>query len=210
MIKKIVLVGGGGHCKACIDVIETTDFEIAGIVDKEPGAGKVLNYEIIGTDETLGELMDKNYVFLVTAGQIKSPSLRIALFEKIKQVNGKLATVIASTAIVSKYSTVGEGTIVMHQVIINASAKIGVNCIINNKALVEHDSVIGDHSHISTAAIINGGCKIGSRVFVGSNSVIAQGIEIADDVVIGAGSLIVKDIDAAGVFAGNPLRKISE
>ena len=32
--EKLILVGGGGHCKACIDVIEEQGkFEILGILD---------------------------------------------------------------------------------------------------------------------------------------------------------------------------------
>ena len=34
-MNKIVLIGGGGHCKSVIDVIEQENkFEIAGIIDK--------------------------------------------------------------------------------------------------------------------------------------------------------------------------------
>ena len=39
----------------------------------------------------------------------------------------------------SNSSSVGEGSIVLHDVIVNSHAKIGNNCILNNKALVEHD-----------------------------------------------------------------------
>lgn len=208
MINKLLLIGGGGHCKACIDVIESTSFEIAGVVDKKKG--KVLNYEVIGNDDDLENMIKEGRSFLITVGQIKSSAPRIHLFEKIKQLNGKLATVVASSATVSKYCTIGEGTIIMHQALVNSATKIGSNCIINSKALVEHDCTIGDHTHISTAAVINGDCVIGSRVFIGSNSVIAQGMHIADDVVIGAGSVVVKNITQPGMFAGNPAKKIGE
>ena len=210
MTNKIVLIGGGGHCKACIDVIETANFEIAGIVDKKPDAGGILNYGIIGDDDDIGDLVKKDYVFLITIGQIKNSSGRTRLFEKIKQLDGRFATVIASSAIASKSCTLGEGTIVMHQAIVNAAATIGSNCIINNGAIIEHDCSVGDHTHISTAAVINGNCIIGNRVFVGSNSVVAQGIQIANDVVIGAGSVVIRNIMQPGVFAGNPVRRISE
>jgi len=210
MINKILLVGGGGHCKACIDVIETTNFEICGILDNEIHNRDVLNYRVIGKDDDLDELIKQDYFFLVTVGQVKDPSPRVNLFKKIKEANGKLASVIAASALISKYGSIGEGTIVMHQAIINSSTKIGDNCIINNKVLIEHDCTVGDHTHISTAAIVNGGCAIGSRVFVGSNSVIAQGVKIADDVVIGAGSVVIKDITEPGIFAGNPVKKIRE
>ena len=34
MKEKLVLIGGGGHCRACIDVIERENkYQIAGIVD---------------------------------------------------------------------------------------------------------------------------------------------------------------------------------
>jgi sugar O-acyltransferase (sialic acid O-acetyltransferase NeuD family) len=210
MINEILLIGGGGHCKACIDVIETTNFGIAGIIDKKAGTDKVLGYEIIGNDDILEKMVERNYRFLVTIGQIKDPLPRIKIFEKIKRLNGKFATVIGSSASVSKYCTIGEGTIVMHQAIVNSSAKIGINCILNSRALIEHDCTIGNHTHISTAAVINGDCIIGNKVFIGSSSVIAQGIKIADDVVIGAGSVVIKNIIQPGVFAGNPVRKISE
>jgi len=210
MINKVILIGGGGHCKACIDVIETTSLEIAGILDKRTSSDRILDYEIIGGDEDIEDLSKKNYSFLISIGQIKDPLPRIKIFERIKQLNAKLVTIVASSALVSKYSTVGEGTIVMHQAIVNSSSKVGSNCILNNRALVEHDCTVGDHTHISTAAVVNGNCTIGNRVFIGSNSVITQGVQIADDVVIGAGSVVIRNIIEAGVFAGNPARKINE
>jgi sugar O-acyltransferase (sialic acid O-acetyltransferase NeuD family) len=210
MTKKLILVGGGGHCKACISVIETTEFTIAGIVDKGAKTAKVLDFPVVGDDSALNELIKKKYLFLVTVGQIKTAVLRAELFDKIKKNNGEMAVVKASSSIVSKYSTLGEGTIVMHQAIVNASVKIGNNCIINNLSLIEHDCTIGDHSHISTGAIVNGGCAIGNGVFVGSNSVIANDVHVTDDVVIGAGSIVIKNISAPGIYAGNPAVKINK
>ena len=47
MKPEIILLGGGGHCRSCIDVIEQAgDFNIAGIVDKNlstPGLCIVCN-----------------------------------------------------------------------------------------------------------------------------------------------------------------------
>jgi len=52
---KIILIGGGGHCKASIDVIEQAGtFQIAGIVDvPEKLHQKIFCYEIIATDDDL-------------------------------------------------------------------------------------------------------------------------------------------------------------
>lgn len=53
MKEKIILIGGGGHCKSCIDVIEQQgEYQIAGIVDMPKNLyQKVVGYEVIATDE---------------------------------------------------------------------------------------------------------------------------------------------------------------
>jgi sugar O-acyltransferase (sialic acid O-acetyltransferase NeuD family) len=208
MIKPIVLIGGGGHCKSCIEVLETSGYTIVGILEKKPSANNVFAIPVIGDDDSIFEFVSKKYNFLITIGQIKNSNLRVKLYEKIKSLSGELAIVISSLSSVSKHSQIGEGSIMMQQVIINAGTSIGNNCIVNNKALIEHDCTIDDHTHISTAAVINGGCTIGKRVFVGSNSVVAQEVRITDDVIIGAGSVIIKNIQEAGTYAGNPAKKI--
>ena len=49
-MNSIILIGGGGHCKSCIDVIESEGkYAIAGILDsiKRPGE-LVLGYHVLG------------------------------------------------------------------------------------------------------------------------------------------------------------------
>jgi acetyltransferase-like isoleucine patch superfamily enzyme len=49
--------------------------------------------------------------------------------------------------------------------------------------------------------------EIGDRVSIGSNATILP-VRICSDVVIGAGSVVTRDITTAGVYAGNPARKL--
>ena len=170
--KKIILVGAGGHCKSCIDVIEQAGtFQIAGIVDvPEKLHQEILGYEITATDDDLPHLVNEYENFLITLGQIKSPEKRIRIFQTLKNLGAKFPVIISPLAYVSIHAQVEDGTIVMHHALINAGAHIGKNCIINTKALVEHDAVICDHCHIATGAIINGGVKAGSGIFFGSNA----------------------------------------
>ena len=59
--EKIILIGGGGHCKSVIDVIEQEGkFQIAGIIDKQGNISKVLGYPIIGNDDLKNYLMNIN------------------------------------------------------------------------------------------------------------------------------------------------------
>ncbi len=206
----LILIGGGGHCKACIDVIEREGiFNIVGILDDKEKKGElVLGYPIIGSDDDIPVLIQKGHSFLITVGQISSGKPRKKIYEQIVSLNGKLATVISPTATKSKHSTIGEGSIIMNNSTINADTFIGVNCIINTGSDVEHDVTVGNHCHISTHAVINGNCTLGNEVFLGSGSILNNGICIVDQVVLGAGSLVYKNVTESGTFAGYPLRKI--
>ena len=202
--KNLILVGGGGHCKSVIEVAESAGYTILGIVDRPEELGKlVLDYKVIGVDDDIPQYVEKAE-FVITVGFIKNPALRIKLCNKVKEAGGKLATIVASTAHVSKYATLGEGTVVMHQAFVNAGAQIGNNVILNTFTNIEHDAVVGDQCHISTGTMVNGDCKIGQNVFVGSQSVLANGIEVGDNIIIGAGSVVRKSISQKGIYVGNP------
>jgi sugar O-acyltransferase (sialic acid O-acetyltransferase NeuD family) len=192
MNKKIILIGGGGHCKSCIDVIEAEGaFEIAGILDRpDAKQTQVLEYPVIGGDDLIASLSEKHHYFLITLGQLKSPRRRIELFETIRTANGTSSVVRSPRAYVSKHAVIGEGTIVMHHATVNAGATIGKNCIINTGAIIEHDAIIEDHCHISTGAIINGGVIVRKNSFIGSGAVTRESIVIKQDSFIKAHSLV--------------------
>lgn len=191
MRPKIILIGGGGHCKSLIDVIEMEgSFEIAGIVDRKEIVGqKVLGYEIIGSDDDLDNLFQKFKYAVVSVGQIKSPDLRIKLFNHLNTIGFETPSIISPRAYVSKHASVDKGTVILHDVLINTEVRIGKNCIINSKALIEHDCIIGDHCHISTGAILNGGTIIGEGTFFGSNAVSKEYSAFSERAFIKAGSV---------------------
>jgi len=190
MKPKILLIGGGGHCRSVIDVIEQENrFTIAGIIEKYSGESQaVLGYELIGTDDELIALREEYEYAFITIGYIKSNSVRVKLFEQLKVIGYKIPTIISPFAYVSKHTTLAQGTIVMHHALVNAGAAVGENCIINSKALIEHDVVVGDNCHISTNATLNGGVRVEANSFIGSGSVTKQGIGISG--FIKAGSVV--------------------
>ena len=205
MKRPLILIGGGGHCKSVIEVAESTGYEIKGILDIPDEVGKEVlpGHKVIGTDDEIPQYVEE-CDFIITVGFIKNPALRIKLYNKVKAAGGRLATIIASTAHVSQYAELGEGTVIMHHAFVNAGAKIGDNCIINTFVNIEHDAEVGNQCHISTGTMVNGECKIGENCFIGSQSVCANCIEIASDIIVGAGSVVRKSIRVKGIYAGNP------
>jgi len=190
--ESIILIGGGGHCKSVIDVIEMQGkYEIVGIIDVPEKLNQdVLNYKIIGQDKDLPEFVKRYNNFHITVGQLRNPEPRMKLFKELRKLNAILPVIISPLAHVSQYASIGEGTVIMHQALVNADAKIGSNTIINSKALIEHDVIIGDNCHISTGAIVNGGVRIGNNVFYGSGAVSKEYISIPDNSFIKANSIV--------------------
>lgn len=193
--ESILLLGAGGHAQACIDVIEAqARFRIAGLIGTAAEVGaRVLGYEVLGSDEDLPALVARHPYALVSCGQIKSPDLRMRLFERLETFKYQLPVILSPRAYLSKHAVVGAGTIVMHGAVVNAGAVVGRNCIINTQALIEHGAMIGDHCHIATAAVVNGEAKIGAGSFIGSNAVLRERVVVAERSLIGMGEPLHAD-----------------
>lgn len=205
-MKKILLIGGGGHCRAAIDVIESAGtFLVQGVVQPlRDGRQPVLGYPILGEDADLPELLAQTRCAMVTVGQIKTAVIRRRLYEEVSRYGAEMPVIVSPRAYVSPHAVVSNGTLVQHGALVNAGAKVGVNCIVNSLALIEHDAVLGDHCHASTGCRINGGVVIESECFIGSGAVLCQGVRIGAGSVIGAGCVIRGDVPPGSMLKVSP------
>lgn len=206
----VVLIGAGGHCLSCIEVIESTgQWIIEGIVDRPEFRDRVvLGYSVFGCDDDLVRLAERYKHALVCVGQVGPDETRIRLFKRAIESGFILPTIVASFACVSNHATIAAGSIVFQGSCVNAGVSIGSNCIINTGAIIEHDAKIGDHCHISTGAIVNGDCAVGDGCFIGSGAILKHGVKIVSRTTIGAGAVVTKDIDCAGVYVGCPAKEL--
>jgi len=194
----ILLIGAGGHCRSCVDVIEQEGrWDIAGLVGQKAEIGaSVLGYKVIASDAELADLV-KDYPYaLITLGHIFTPNLRAQLFHDARRLGFTLPVVVSPRAHVSRHAHIGDGTVVLHGAIVNSGARIGMNCIVNSQALVEHDVTVGDHCHISTGAILNGDVRVGACSFVGSASVVKQGLTLGEHSFLGMAIALKRDLDS--------------
>ena len=209
--KKIVLIGGGGHCKVVISILKKLDnFEIVGIVDNYKSESFINGIKIIGTDDDLKDIYRSGmHNALITVGSIKDNTKRYRLFNMAREIGYKFPVIISLEAIVDKSVKIDEGTIIMPGSIINIDSSIGKNCIINTGSIIEHDCKIGNHCHIAPGVHISGEVNISELSFLGISATIIQGIKIGKNVTIGAGSVVIKDIPDNVIAVGNPAKIIS-
>ena len=194
---EILIIGGGGHARACIDVIEAEGrFKVAGLILKGSKEKETqLEYPILGFDDDLPDLR-KNYShILICIGQIAKWVPRVTAYDHCRQAGFTIPVIISPLAYVSPKAKVGQGTIIMHHAIVNSGSEIGENCILNSRCLVEHDVVVGNHCHVSTGAIVNGHVVVGAKTFLGSGSVTENEAEVLEESVVPALALVRRSLD---------------
>lgn len=210
IIEKIVLIGGGGHCKVIISILkEIGKFEIIGISDSFKIGSSVLGIPVKFTDEDLPQLFKsgiKNAVIAI--GSTGNPSKRIEIFKSITQIGFNLPVIISPHALISEEVEVGCGTVVMSGVIINSGTKIGRNCIINTGAIIDHDCSIGDYVHIAPGVSISGYVFIDSGSHIGTGASVIDNISIGNNSIIGAGAVVIGDIPSFCTAVGVPAKII--
>ena len=187
------------------DVIEENGhYSILGLVGLQDEVhNRFLDYEVIGDDRDLPKLAKKYDYALITLGQIRTAEHRLRLYQNASQLGFQFPVIIAPSAQVSRYATLGAGTIVMHGAIVNAGVRVGANCIINTHALLEHDTMVGDHCHISTGTILNGNVTVGSSCFIGSGSVIKESLAIGKGSVVGMGITVRYNLNNNSYYVGH-------
>lgn len=208
-MKKIVLIGAGGHCKVIIDIIRSrNEYEIVGITDKN-NVGTVFNVPIIGNDDVLNELYDKGvkYAF-ICVGAFNNIKIRNVIYTRLKQIGYKLPVLLHKKAIVSQYASIEEGTCVMAGAIINPDAHISENCIINTGTIIEHECNINKNCNISPNCSIAGNVVVKNNTFIGIGSTVIEGINIGENVIIGAGTVVIRNVYDNCVMAGVPAKII--
>lgn len=207
-VERIILIGGGGHCKSAIDVIRLENrYSIEGILDVSAKMGsELLGIPFIGTDEEIERFARKGFSFLITIGHAECSESRRRLYEKVKGIGGRLAIVISPRSYVSKDTIIGDGTVVFHHALVNTTAIVRENVIINSGSIIEHDAVISSNVHISTQSVVNGKCEVGNGTFVGSGAIIKHKVKIGENCIIGAGAVVHQNTLDNALYVGVPAR----
>jgi sugar O-acyltransferase (sialic acid O-acetyltransferase NeuD family) len=211
MNKKILLIGGGGHCKSVLDsLLQTNQYLEIGIIDKKENIEKkILGISFIGCDDDLHKLYQDGYHYaFVTVGSIGDPKIRIKLFKVLEEIGFQIPNIIDMTAIVSDNTNLDKGIFVGKNVVINAGSSIRRGAIINTASIIEHDCIIGENSHIAPGAVLCGQVEVGANTHIGARSVIIQQVKIGSNSIIGMGSVVLKGIEDNILAYGNPCKGV--
>ncbi|MUT65004.1 acetyltransferase [Paenibacillus sp. NEAU-GSW1] len=206
-MKPVILIGGGGHAKVCLDLLLRQQSEIVGYTALQASSSLPDYIAYLGDDEAVlryepGEVMLVNGI-----GMLGSSRIRSRIYARYKKAGYTFASLIHDSAVVSNLAEVCEGAQIMAGAVVQAGSVIGANVIVNTRAVIDHDCTIGKHAHISPGAVLCGGVTVGEHVHVGAGANVVQQVSIGDEAVIGAGSLVLRPVDSCSLVYGVPAKR---
>jgi acetyltransferase EpsM len=198
-MKKIIIVGSGGHAAELRDYINHNNtarpkdqIEVIGFIDDnkethqhyrftEPFLGGIKNHKV-----------NKEVSYLMGIANLE---YRKEIIEALLAQGAKFIGLIHPTAIISPSAEIEETTVVSHNASVGAMAKIGKFNMLNSRCTIGHDSVIGDYNFISPQVAISGHTKIENGNLIGTNACTIPGISIGNNNKIAAGMIIYKPVE---------------
>lgn len=207
-MKKLVLIGAGGHGRVVADTAEAAGYrDICFLDDSWPSRGTNGDWAIVDRLAGWRELDPEAVALFVSIGD---NATRLRLGQEIG-AGGRfdMPPIVHPRAIVSSRARISAGAVVMAGAIIQPFAEIARFAIVNTGATIDHDCRVGEAVHVSPGANIAGTVTVGARSWVGIGASVRQNITIGSDVMVGAGAVVVSDIPDETKVVGTPARPAS-
>ncbi|ARD21668.1 acetyltransferase [Shewanella japonica] len=206
MIKRCAILGASGHGKVIAEIAELNHFtEIHFFDDRWPKLQNIEHWTVFGDTLELLSLVDQYELVVVAIG---NNEIRLDKVNLLKSSGAKLSVLTHPSAIISSYSQLGEGCVVMANAVVNPFSLIGNACIVNTSATIDHDCIIANGVHVSPGANLAGGVKVGTISWIGIGAQVKQLVKIGENVVVGAGATVLHDVADSKTVVGCPARPL--
>jgi len=208
MRKKLIIVGAGADSRNLAELVseQSREWTLLGFLDDDPAKhGTKINGVPV-----LGKIKDAiNYVncyFVVLIGNYSDYFIRKRCVTSLPIGLENYATIVHSSAWVSKWANIGRGSAIYPGTTVMANAEIGNHVFIASKTNIGHDTVIGDYTSMSAMVGVAGRVVVGEGCIIGISSSIREGVTVGEWSIVGMGSVVVSDVPPYHVVAGNPAR----
>ncbi|CDZ94618.1 acetyltransferase [Pseudomonas saudiphocaensis] len=205
-MSRLAILGASGHGKVVADTAECCGWTTVEFFDDAwPGQKKNDMWQVVGDTAALMERL-ANFDGVVVA--IGNNRIRHAKLLELQAAGARLVTLVHPAATVSRYVSIGKGTVVFAGAVVNAGACINPGSILNTGCSVDHDCLLGDAVHISPGARLAGGVQVGDLSWIGIGASVRQLIRIGQRVMVGAGAAVIGDIPNDVTVAGVPAKRM--
>ena len=186
-LNKLIIVGAGGHGRCCLDIAREKYDEIIflddGLVDQT-----VNDCKVVGQINDMKALFPEYLDIFIAVG---NNAFRKQLFNQAKEIGYNIITLISNEAIVSKYASIKQGSVIFPHAVIEPNVMIGNNCIVCANATINHDAIIHDDCLIYSNTVIRPNVIIHELTRIGSNCTVTFGKEIEEGSDIKDGEVVI-------------------
>jgi acetyltransferase-like isoleucine patch superfamily enzyme len=141
--RDILLIGAGGHARACIDMFEVAGFYIVGLVARPEEIGRrVIGYPVLGADADL-------------------PALRAHVSRHPSVGEG---SIVNSQALVEHDALLGDFGHLSTRALLNGGVSVGERCFVGSGSVVRQGLVIGSDPFIAMGSVVRDPLASGSRM----------------------------------------------
>ena len=186
MKEKLLLVGAGGFGRIAMEHA-VREYDCAFVDDSYPSTKEVCSIPVVGKISDLATLFNTYKKLIVVIGNTK---LRESIYQQATKIGYDFPNIIATSAYISPFATIGKGCVILNNVVIQNQAQIGNGVLLNPGVEVHHNCSIGDNSLIYSNSVVRTYAKIGQRVLIGSTVSISVGAVVKDDEVVPDGSTV--------------------
>lgn len=204
-LRPLIIIGAGGHALSVANVAISAGYQILSFIDKDRDGQKLFGKRVLANLSALDN--PAHYSFAIGIGD---NSTREIIYQDLIASYRDLhfPVLLHPSAVVSPFSRIGEGTVIMPQANVGPQSEIGHFCIINTLSSIDHECLMHHYSSLAPGAVTGGKVAIGIRSAVSLGAKIKHGVTIGDDCVVGANSYLSKDLPRNQLAYGTPAKAI--
>jgi sugar O-acyltransferase (sialic acid O-acetyltransferase NeuD family) len=206
-VKRLAVLGASGHGGVVADAALASGWQEVVFFDARwPDLAALGPWAVAGDG---ARLIATRAEFDGVVVAIGANRVRLERFRTLAAMGAIMVTILHPSATVSRFASVGAGSVLCAGAIVNPFANIGTAAIINTAATVDHDCHLADGVHVSPGAHLGGSVTVGEASWIGIGATVRQGITIGSDVVVGAGASVISTIGDAITVAGVPAKTLN-
>ncbi|QNN79147.1 NeuD/PglB/VioB family sugar acetyltransferase [Pseudoxanthomonas mexicana] len=203
-MKKIAIVGAGGFAREVLWLL--TDLGLKSRVGGFFETDEIWRErEVSGLPVAPISSLDSGRWEAVLA--VGSPAVRRNLRDALpKEIT--YPTLVHPSVQSSRRVDLAPGVVVCAGSILTCDIVVSEHVHLNLATTVGHDCQLRPFVTTAPAVNISGACDIGELTYIGTNAALREGLKIAAGTTIGMGAIVVSHIEEAGVYVGNPAKKL--
>lgn len=199
-MKRIAVIGAGGHAKVAISVVRAMGLHPVMIFDDDVSkkGNRLLGVSVAGPISDLDPSdFDGGVIAIGSNANRKTIASHLAM---------PWIVAVHPNALVHETAKIGAGTVIFAGAVIQPDSVIGEHVIVNTGVTIDHDCEIGDFAHLAPGVHLAGDVHVGANSFLGIGAVVVPGIRIGHRTTVGAGAAVVGNIPDDTIAYGVPAK----